>query len=78
MNTNRKISVIVPLFNEAQSVAFLYQELLLALKSLSCPFEIIIVDDGSGDGTFEEIRFDGMEMEKHGALKRRAKTMMRD
>jgi len=56
MKNSRKISIVAPLFNEAESVAFLHQELSLALKSFSCPFEIILVDDGSKDSTFEEIK----------------------
>lgn len=56
MKNSQKISVVAPLFNEAQSIAFLHQELLSALKFLSCPFEIIMVDDGSTDNTFEEIK----------------------
>ena len=56
MKNDQKISVVVPLFNEEKSVVLLHQELLSALKSFSQQFEIIMVDDGSKDGTFEEIR----------------------
>ena len=56
MKNIQKISVVVPLFNEEKSVVLLHQELLSALKSFSQQFEIIMVDDGSKDGTFEEIR----------------------
>lgn len=56
MKNNKKISVVVPLFNEAQSIISLYQELSSVLKSLFCPFEIILVDDGSEDDTLEEIK----------------------
>lgn len=56
MNNSQKISVVAPLFNEAESVIYLHEALLSVLKTLSCPFEIILVDDGSTDGTFKEIR----------------------
>ena len=56
MKNSQKISVVAPLFNEEKSVGFLHQELLLALKSFSNQVEIIMVDDGSKDGTFEKLK----------------------
>ena len=46
------ISVVVPVHNEARSVALLYDELRSALEPLDTPWEVIFVDDGSSDGTF--------------------------
>ncbi len=46
-----KLSIIVPVFNEAQTI----QEVLERLVSLSFDKEIIVVDDGSDDGTSEKI-----------------------
>ena len=45
------ISVVVPLFNEAQSVAPLVERICAALAPLTTPFEIILVNDGSRDDT---------------------------
>ena len=47
------ISVIVPLLNEEKNVEVLYQELIDQLRELGQEFEIILVDDGSTDRTFE-------------------------
>ncbi len=47
------ISVIIPLFNEAASLEDLYRELRPALLGLGLEWEIIFVDDGSGDGSFD-------------------------
>jgi len=47
------ISVIVPLLNEEKNVEVLYQELIDQLRELGQEFEIIFVDDGSTDRTFE-------------------------
>lgn len=44
------ISVIVPFFNERANLQQLYQELRAALESTGKKFEILFVDDGSGDG----------------------------
>ncbi|MBI2640544.1 MAG: glycosyltransferase family 2 protein [Candidatus Sungbacteria bacterium] len=50
------ISVVVPFFNEEESVRELHARLFLTLRKVGKPFEIIFVDDGSRDGTFEEIK----------------------
>ena len=50
------VSVVVPLFNEEQAVAPLVTRLLRVLRSTGERFEIVLVDDGSTDGTWERIR----------------------
>ena len=47
------ISVITPVYNEEESLPVLYQRLLEALEQLDEPWELIFVDDGSRDGSFE-------------------------
>lgn len=49
------ISVVIPVYNEKESVESLHAELLSVLQKLGMPFEIIYVDDGSKDGTFDEL-----------------------
>ena len=46
------LSIVVPLYNEAESVTPLYQSICTALDSLALDTEVIFVDDGSHDGTF--------------------------
>jgi dolichol-phosphate mannosyltransferase len=50
-----EISVIVPLFNEVDNVAPLARQILAALSAQSQPFELVLVDDASTDGTWEQI-----------------------
>jgi glycosyltransferase involved in cell wall biosynthesis len=45
------LSVVVPLHNEAGSLETLIRDLLAALRPLKLPFELVLVDDGSRDGT---------------------------
>lgn len=45
------ISVVIPVHNEVGNVAALQKELVPVLESLSMPWEICFVDDGSTDGT---------------------------
>src|SRR5688572_7897819 len=47
-----EVSVVVPMRNEAASVAELYRELTVALEGFGRPYEILAVDDGSTDDTF--------------------------
>ncbi|MCG8430347.1 MAG: glycosyltransferase family 2 protein [Candidatus Omnitrophica bacterium] len=47
----RNISVIIPVFNEEESIGRLYQAAKPVLDSLKTAYELILVDDGSSDGT---------------------------
>jgi glycosyltransferase involved in cell wall biosynthesis len=47
------VSVVVPAYNEAENLPALLGELVPALESTARPFEIVVVDDGSTDGTRE-------------------------
>ena len=49
----KEISIIVPLFNEEDNIARLHAEILQVCRDNNYIFEIIFVDDGSTDNTFE-------------------------
>ena len=49
------ISIVVPVFNEEGNVEELYQRVCHGLASFDKDFELIYVDDGSRDRTFEKI-----------------------
>ncbi|MBX3006551.1 MAG: glycosyltransferase family 2 protein [Melioribacteraceae bacterium] len=51
-----KVSVIVPLYNEEESLRPLYNEIRKFVKPLSCDHEIIFVDDGSTDKSLTIIK----------------------
>jgi len=48
-----KLSVIVPFFNEEASIAPLHAAIVAAVDPLAIPYEMVFVDDGSRDATFE-------------------------
>ncbi|MGH7509667.1 MAG: glycosyltransferase family 2 protein [Gemmatimonadales bacterium] len=49
------LSVVAPLFNEAQNVRPLVEWIVQALESYGDGFEVILVDDGSRDDTWNEV-----------------------
>ena len=51
-----KVSVIVPLYNEQESVRPLYAAIVQSLGELAIPYEMVFVDDGSVDKTVEIVR----------------------
>jgi glycosyltransferase involved in cell wall biosynthesis len=53
MSNRPAMSIVVPVYNEAESVLPLFQRIENACKPLDKPYEIIFVDDGSGDRTFD-------------------------
>ncbi|WP_340112078.1 glycosyltransferase family 2 protein [Maribellus mangrovi] len=59
-----KISVVIPLYNEGALVTRLVEEVCQHVKSIGKPFEIVCVDDGSTDTTFENLRKTTKEIEE--------------
>ncbi len=49
-------SIVVPVYDEEQSLPLLYDQLTAQLRALGQPYEIIFVDDGSRDGSFKVIQ----------------------
>src|SRR6266851_1500884 len=47
------LSVVIPVRDEAPSIAELHRELTATLEAWGRPYEIIVVDDGSTDESFE-------------------------
>jgi len=49
------VSVVIPLRDEERNVLLLHEELTAALTPLGVPYELILIDDGSEDGTFARL-----------------------
>ena len=56
MNQSKNLSIIVPVYNEAESVEGLHREIAEVLKTLNRDCEIIFIDDGSIDDTFSKLK----------------------
>jgi glycosyltransferase involved in cell wall biosynthesis len=50
------LSVVIPLYNEEENVKPLYEKLKAVLEELGQSYEVIIVDDGSIDGSFSILK----------------------
>jgi glycosyltransferase involved in cell wall biosynthesis len=50
------LSIVVPVYNEEESLDLLHQRLLDVLPGLGCSYELIFVDDGSRDDSFKVMK----------------------
>ena len=51
-----ELSIVVPIYNEEENVAALYESIRGALDPTSLEYELIFVDDGSGDASFRLLK----------------------
>lgn len=51
-----KLSIIIPVYNEEGNIEELYQEIKTVLGGLALDYEIIMVNDGSKDNSFEVLK----------------------
>jgi undecaprenyl-phosphate 4-deoxy-4-formamido-L-arabinose transferase len=49
--TTPEVSVVIPVYNEEESLPLMFERLFSVLDALGCPYEIIFVNDGSRDAT---------------------------
>src|SRR5574344_1729365 len=52
----KKISIIVPCYNEEQAIPFFYDEITKIAEEMKNNFEFIFINDGSKDKTIEVIK----------------------
>jgi len=52
----KKISLVIPLFNEEESVTPLSHEIRKALSRINIDYEVIFVDDGSTDASLQKLK----------------------
>ncbi len=51
-----ELSVVVPIYNERDNIVILYRQLCEALVPLGRSFELLFIDDGSLDGSADQLR----------------------
>lgn len=52
----KKVSIVVPAYNEETSLRILLEELEYFFKTFNCSYEVIFIDDGSSDNTFNILK----------------------
>jgi glycosyltransferase involved in cell wall biosynthesis len=55
MTMRPRVSVVIPVFDEAENVADLHRELTASLQAGGRPYEVLFVDDGSRDDTLARL-----------------------
>jgi len=68
VNPEPALSVVVPLFNEVENLDRLFPALTTSLESLKRDWELILIDDGSTDGSYTKL-------EQFAAADRRVKVL---
>ena len=51
-----KLSIVVPVYNEEESLPLLIEEIHRAMEPTGSSYEVVLVDDGSKDGSFELLK----------------------
>jgi glycosyltransferase involved in cell wall biosynthesis len=49
------LSIVIPVYNEEENVEMLYEKLLVAMTELGRSWEVVFIDDGSTDNSFDEL-----------------------
>jgi glycosyltransferase involved in cell wall biosynthesis len=66
VDTSPVLSVVAPLYNESQNVRPLVEWILQALETYPQAFEVLLVDDGSRDDTWDQVRAAAADPRVHG------------
>ncbi len=52
----KRLSLVIPAYNEAESLPLLLDEAVSVCEAAGLDFEILVIDDGSSDDTFAQVR----------------------
>ena len=52
----KKLTLIVPCFNEQEALPFFYKDAISVLKNLNYEYELLFINDGSKDNTLNILK----------------------
>lgn len=55
MKSDKSLSIVIPVYNEEENVPLLYNEIKKSLDGFIERYEIIFINDGSSDKSFDEL-----------------------
>lgn len=61
----KDLSILIPAFNEAEGIESTLEQVARVVASLPCETEILVIDDGSTDGTAERISDPSVKIVRH-------------
>ena len=67
------ISILIPCYNEEESIDSLIKELCSVAISTNCKFEFVFIDDGSADNTLKIIKKESKKLDKKKILSKLVK-----
>src|SRR5688572_23872451 len=56
MQARKKVSIVIPVFNEENNIEPLYREVMSTVQDIQHEFELVFVDDGSTDQSLSVIK----------------------
>jgi len=65
LNSKVGLSVVIPAFNEETSIRDVIDSVQRVVTRAEIPYEIIVVDDGSADKTYEIVKSKGVRVVRH-------------
>ncbi len=64
-NIVESVSVVIPAFQESAAIGAVIKRIMNVVSKLGCDYEVIVIDDGSSDGTGEIARKAGARVITH-------------
>ena len=63
--TKRLVSIVVPVYNEVETAEKILRDIIQVMKDGRAAFEVIAVDDGSDDGSLQNVRLPNVRVIRH-------------